>query len=57
MLAPCARPGARGVRTPSYADIAQPLYTRAIGRWKNYAVWLEPHLQSFASLFKEFGYG
>jgi hypothetical protein len=57
MLAPSAPPGTRGVRTPSYADVAQPLYTRAIGRWQNYAVWLEPHLQSFASLFKEFGYG
>lgn len=56
MLAPRAQPGARGVRTPSYADIAQPLYTRAIGRWQNYATWLDPHLQSFAPLFKEFGY-
>lgn len=57
MLAPGVPTGARGVRTPSYADIAQPLYTHAIGRWENYAVWLEPHMQSFASLFKEFGYG
>jgi len=46
----------RGVRTPTYADVAQPLYTRAIGRWRNYAQWLEPHLGSLAPLFTEFGY-
>ena len=58
MLAP---PGqeqakARGVRTPTYADVAQPLYTRAIGRWRNYAEWLEPHLGALAPLLSEFGY-
>jgi tetratricopeptide (TPR) repeat protein len=32
----------RYVITPSYADVAQPVHTRAIGRWKNYQVQLEP---------------
>ena len=57
MLSTRERRNVRGVRTPSYADVARPLYTRAIGRWRNYAPWLEPHLESFAPLFKEFGYG
>jgi hypothetical protein len=56
MLAPRRRHPARGVRTPTYADITQPLYTRAIGRWRNYARWFEPHFASLAPLSKEFGY-
>jgi hypothetical protein len=30
------------VRTASYAQIGQPLYTRAIGRWERYRAQLEP---------------
>lgn len=48
--------GGRGVRTPTYAAVAQPLHTRAIGRWKNYATWLEPHLGPLIPLLKEFSY-
>lgn len=48
--------GVREVRTRTYADVAQPLYTHAIGRWRHYAQWLEPHLRSMAPLLKEFGY-
>ena len=57
ILAPQKAPGTRGVRTPTYADVAQPLYTRAIGRWRNYAAWLEPHLGSLTHLLKDSGYG
>jgi thioredoxin-like negative regulator of GroEL len=57
MLAPRGRHSARGVRTPTYGDVAQPLYTRAIGRWRNYARWIEPHLGPLAALLKDFGYG
>jgi hypothetical protein len=57
MLVPHGKPKARGVRTPTYADVAQPLYSRAIGRWRNYASWLEPHLGALAPLLSEFGYG
>lgn len=32
----------RYVTTPSFADVAQPVYTRAIGRWKNYQAELAP---------------
>ncbi|MCI0641129.1 MAG: sulfotransferase [Gemmataceae bacterium] len=56
MLAAHEQRRARGVRTPTYSDVAQPLYTRAIGRWRHYARWLEPHLGPLAPLLKEFGY-
>jgi hypothetical protein len=56
MLLPQERNGARGVRTPTYADVAQPLYTRAIGRWRNYDRWLEPHWEPLLPLLKDFGY-
>lgn len=55
MLAPAARKE-RGVRSPTYADVAQPLHSRAVGRWQHYAEWLEPHLGPLRGLLKEFGY-
>jgi hypothetical protein len=55
MLAPAGRKD-RGVRSPTYADVAQPLHTRAISRWRHYAEWLEPHLGPLHELLKEFGY-
>jgi tetratricopeptide (TPR) repeat protein len=55
MLAPAGRRD-RGVRSPTYADVARPLHTRAIGRWQRYAAWLEPHLGPLRELLQEFGY-
>lgn len=46
----------RGVRSPTYADVAQPLHPRAIGRWQHYAEWLEPHLGPLRELLREFDY-
>jgi hypothetical protein len=50
------RPGVRAVRTPTYGDVRQPLYVRAVGRWKNYARWLEPALTPLNPLLDEFGH-
>lgn len=44
------------VRSPSYADVTQPVYKRARGRWLNYQKYLEPHLGKLAPLVKAFGY-
>jgi tetratricopeptide (TPR) repeat protein len=55
MLKP-ATPATRGVRSPTYADVAQPLYSRAIGRWRHYASWLEPHWAPLQEYLQEFGY-
>jgi hypothetical protein len=57
MLARSAiRCGRRGVSTPSYAKVSEPLSTAAIGRWQNYRRWLEPHLALLEASLREFGY-
>ncbi len=47
----------KGVRTPTYADVAQPIYARSIGRWKNYRKHLEPWLGILQPCIEAFGYG
>jgi hypothetical protein len=44
------------VRTSSYQQVAEPIYTRASGRWKRYARHLEPWLPSLAPFMERFGY-
>ena len=34
----------RVIRTPSYSQVVQDIYPSSVGRWKNYRLWLEPHL-------------
>ena len=36
----------KGVQTPSRWQVKQPIYTRSIGRWRNYETHLEPLLKS-----------
>jgi tetratricopeptide (TPR) repeat protein len=44
------------VRSPTYADVAQPVYKRAQGRWRHYQKYLEPHLSVLEPFVKAFGY-
>ena len=44
------------VRSPTYADVTQPIYKRAQGRWRNYQKYLEPHLKKLEPFVKAFGY-
>jgi Sulfotransferase family len=44
------------VRSPTYADVTQPVYKRARGRWRNYHKYLEPHLEKLEPFVKAFGY-
>jgi len=44
------------VHSPTYLDVAKPVYRGAIGRWRNYARWLEPSLPMLERFVKEFGY-
>jgi tetratricopeptide (TPR) repeat protein len=44
------------VTSPSYEAVAKPIYTGAIGRWRNYARTLEPALEILAPFVREFGY-
>ena len=43
------------VHSPSHADVRKPLYRTAVGRWRNYQKYLEPHmagLEHFLSVFR-----
>jgi hypothetical protein len=44
------------VNSPSYETVVQPIYDRAIGRWKNYAKYLEPALATLEPFIRQFGY-
>ncbi len=44
------------VRSPTYADVTQPVYKRAVGRWRHYQKYLEPHLGMLEPFVKAFGY-
>lgn len=44
------------VRSPTYADVRKPVSNRAIGRWRNYQKYLEPHLEKLEPFGKAFGY-
>ncbi len=44
------------VYSPTYGEVAQPVHDRAIGRWRNYAAALEPHLPRLAPYIQAFGY-
>src|SRR6185437_7359870 len=44
------------VRSPTYADVAQPISKRAMGRWQKYQKYFEPHLDKLAPFLKAFGY-
>ena len=44
------------VRSPTYADVTKPVYKRAVGRWRSYQKYLEPHLEKLETFVKAFGY-
>ena len=44
------------VRSPSYADVVNPVYKRAVGRWRNYEAYLAPYLEKLQPFVKAFHY-
>jgi hypothetical protein len=46
----------RAVGSPSYEAVSQPLYTKAIGRWKHYQEFLEPWLPILEPAVRAFQY-
>jgi tetratricopeptide (TPR) repeat protein len=44
------------VRSPTYKDVTQPVYQRAVGRWQHYAEQFEPILDKLQPFITEFGY-
>ena len=51
-----ARQNIRFSSTPSYQDITKPIYTRAKGRWRNYACHIQPALDILEPYVKRFMY-
>jgi tetratricopeptide (TPR) repeat protein len=45
------------VRSPTYADVTKPVFKTAVGRWRSYQKYLEPHLGKLEPFVKAFGYG
>jgi len=46
----------KAVNSPTYEAVSQPLYTSAIGRWKNYRKYLEPWQEILQPCLEAFGY-
>jgi len=44
------------VLSPSHADVKKPLYRSAVGRWRNYQKYLEPHLPVLERFINAFNY-
>jgi tetratricopeptide (TPR) repeat protein len=44
------------VRSPTYKDVTQPVYAKSVGRWQNYAKYLEPVIDKLRPFLVEFGY-
>lgn len=44
------------VHSPSHAEVRKPLYRTAVGRWRNYQKYLEPHLAGLERFIKAFNY-
>jgi tetratricopeptide (TPR) repeat protein len=44
------------VRSPSHADVRKPLYRTAVGRWRNYQKYIEPHMAGLERFLKAFNY-
>jgi tetratricopeptide (TPR) repeat protein len=50
------RPGKESSNTPSYQQVAQPLHTRSIGKWRHYSKQLESSLPLLQRWVQQFGY-
>jgi tetratricopeptide (TPR) repeat protein len=48
--------GSKQVTSPTYEAVAQPIYTKAIGRWKHYERALAPAFKTLEPFIREFGY-
>ena len=46
----------KGVASPTYEAVSQPIYTRAVDRWKNYEKFLQPCLPILRPFIDSFGY-
>jgi len=45
------------ISTPSYSQVVEPIYRRAVDRWRNYEAHLKPYLPALTPFIEKFGYG
>lgn len=58
VLAPHTHAAARGfISTPSYAQVAEPVNSRAVQRWRMYRKWFEPVREALGPWVERWGYG
>lgn len=46
----------KAVRSPTYSDVTKKVFKTAVGRWRNYQKYFEPHLATLEPLVKALGY-
>jgi tetratricopeptide (TPR) repeat protein len=46
----------KAVASPTYEAVSQPIYTKAVGRWRHYQKYLEPYLPVLQPALDAFGY-
>ena len=46
----------KAVRSPTYSDVTKKVFKTAVGRWRNYQKYFEPHLAKLEPLAKAMGY-
>lgn len=46
----------KAVRSPTFSDVTKKVFKTAVGRWRNYQKYFEPHLAKLEPLVKELGY-
>jgi hypothetical protein len=51
-----AAKGRAHIKTASYAQVIEPIYTRSAGRWQHYRKYLEPILPVLGPWVAKFGY-
>jgi hypothetical protein len=44
------------VRSPTYQDVTRPIYSHALGRWRNYTKYMEPVLKTLEPYLEVFDY-
>ena len=45
------------ISTPSYSQVVEPIYRKAVDRWRNYEQHLKPYLPVLTPFIDKFGYG
>jgi hypothetical protein len=46
----------KNVYSPTFSEVVKPIYKNAVGRWKNYTKFIEPHLEKLKPFINAFGY-